>query len=515
MSNRYTQLFLLPQNLYSEGAPILIEAGALLNDSQTNKILAQLKYKNLQEKRIKAMNVRIQPMDVLGNPLGDAISFQYLDLSVDCDEVFGSQTPINLPDNTTRGFSVEVCSVVFDDNSVWEATDASWETLNKPIPFYTGKNQELLKQYQLLYGSGAIYQLQVMKDLWQCVCGAIHKNTTPTCHVCRNSLTDLRRFDMDALKEECAQRLDATAKADAIRRRKIRTLAIVMSSVITVTIAIALLWNPVIHPFVKYNKSYNEAISLFEAGEYKQAENIFLTMPDYKDSNSKVTECNKLITDGKYDNAVALMNAGKYTEAITAFEALNGYKDSATKIIECNTAILDGKYYDAIALMDAGKYTEAIAAFEALTNYKDSVRQIDACHTAILDNKYNNAIALMDAGKYDDAISAFEALEEYKDSTQKISECNTAILDVKYNAALTLMNSGKYENAITAFEEIKTHRDSAKHITTCMSTLAKNYVSKGNTTLAIKWYEKMGDKESANKVRYDYVLANKNNTSQL
>ena len=37
------------------------------------------------------------------------------------------------------------------------------------------------------------------------------------------------------------------------------------------------------------------------------------------------------------------MDSGKYTEAISAFEALDGYKDSTTKITECNTAILDGK----------------------------------------------------------------------------------------------------------------------------------------------------------------------------
>jgi len=123
-----------------------------------------------------------------------------------------------------------------------------------------------------------------------------------------------------------------------------------------------------------------------------------------------------IIPTVKYNDAVALMDAGKYTEAISAFEALEGYKDSVTKISECNTAILDGKYNDAIALMEAGKYTEAISAFEAMEGYKDS-------ETKIIECKYNVAITLMNEGKYTEAISAFEALEGYKDSVNKIEEC--------------------------------------------------------------------------------------------
>lgn len=79
-----------------------------------------------------------------------------------------------------------------------------------------------------------------------------------------------------------------------------------------------------------------------------------------------------IIPNGKYNDAIALMDAGKYTEAISAFEALDGYKDSSTKITECNTAILDGKYNDAIALMNAGNLDEAYGIFFELGNYKDA-----------------------------------------------------------------------------------------------------------------------------------------------
>jgi tetratricopeptide (TPR) repeat protein len=126
-----------------------------------------------------------------------------------------------------------------------------------------------------------------------------------------------------------------------------------------------------------------------------------------------------IIPNGKYNDAIALMDAGKYSEAISAFEALEGYKDSASKITECNTTILDGKYNDAVALMDAGKYIEAISAFEALEEYKDSASKITECNTAILDGKYNDALVLMDEGNLDEAYSIFADLGDYKDAVDK------------------------------------------------------------------------------------------------
>ena len=64
MAERYTRLFSLSENLYASGAPVLIAAGALLKDNQTGKTLAQLKFKSLSEKNIKALKVTIAASDV-------------------------------------------------------------------------------------------------------------------------------------------------------------------------------------------------------------------------------------------------------------------------------------------------------------------------------------------------------------------------------------------------------------------------------------------------------------------
>ena len=69
MNERFIRLYSLPENLYSEGAPVIISAGILLKDNQTGKLLAQVKFKSISQKRIKAVRIRIRAFDVTGNEL--------------------------------------------------------------------------------------------------------------------------------------------------------------------------------------------------------------------------------------------------------------------------------------------------------------------------------------------------------------------------------------------------------------------------------------------------------------
>ena len=56
---RFQRLYELPKNLYVNDTPIMISAGALTKDKNTGKIFIQLKIKNISEKVIKAVFVKI------------------------------------------------------------------------------------------------------------------------------------------------------------------------------------------------------------------------------------------------------------------------------------------------------------------------------------------------------------------------------------------------------------------------------------------------------------------------
>ena len=77
MSERYARLFALPENLYAAGAPVVIAAGALLKDTQTDRVLAQLKLRNIGDKPHTAVTVTVVPLDTVGKPRGQAVDSPY------------------------------------------------------------------------------------------------------------------------------------------------------------------------------------------------------------------------------------------------------------------------------------------------------------------------------------------------------------------------------------------------------------------------------------------------------
>ena len=96
MSERYSRIFSLSENLYTKGSPVIIKAGALLKDNEYGNILAQVKYRNLENKSIKLLKVKIKALDSMGREIGGETEFSYLDLSAKRDEDFGAKTAIPL-----------------------------------------------------------------------------------------------------------------------------------------------------------------------------------------------------------------------------------------------------------------------------------------------------------------------------------------------------------------------------------------------------------------------------------
>ena len=93
MSERFTRFFALPEALYAEGSPLLIEAGALLRDSQNGRLIAQLKLKNLGEKAVQAAKIRLWTVSALGDAAPEPVEYTYLDLKAAHGTAFGSQNP--------------------------------------------------------------------------------------------------------------------------------------------------------------------------------------------------------------------------------------------------------------------------------------------------------------------------------------------------------------------------------------------------------------------------------------
>lgn len=301
MSERFVRVFKLPENIYSEGAPVIISAGALLKDNQTKKILAQLKIKSISNKPIKAVRVLITSFDTLGKQLEDKMKYEYLDLDVYRDCEFGQKVPIPLLDSSARAFSVVIDEVIFEDNGVWQYGGQEIKPLKEQKRLIDSlKDVELLVQYKKKYGEKCDYEMTEDRDLWRCSCGAINRQSEYICHECECSLDDLENVDWEKLAAEKDERLK---KSKSKREKRIKLIALIVFICVAVT-SISILWGN----YIKKRNIYNNAIALLQSdseGKYIKAYDDFRKLGTYKDSKEKAQYALMNVIVSKKDLALA------------------------------------------------------------------------------------------------------------------------------------------------------------------------------------------------------------------
>lgn len=342
MSERYSRLFALSENQYASGSPVVIAAGALLKDNQTGKVIAQLKLRNISNKIIKAAKVCISPFDTVGNPIGEAVQYQYLDLSAKRNEDFGQKTAIALSDATTRSFAVSVDEIAFADNTIWKATGEPWEVLPAQSSFDRTHGVEFTKQLCIKYGAGCKYIPLAEKDLWYCTCGAMNSQKEDKCHACGKSYAVLSNLDYDTIRTEMETRIAAekeqaikdavAAKAKTKKAIKITAIAI---PILAIMVAAAIL----LFGMISKSNAYKGAVALMNAGQYEKAIDEFKELDGYKDSSEQIKIAESAIAEleriaeleAQYNKAINLLHSdvsGNENEAYYILNELGDYKDS-------------------------------------------------------------------------------------------------------------------------------------------------------------------------------------------
>lgn len=414
MSERYARLSALPENLYSVGSPVVIAAGALLKDNQTGKVLAQLKIRNIQNKIIKAATVTLTPLDTVNQPLGSPVDHQYLDLNAARNMDFGQKVPIPLPDAATRAFSAVVTQVIFSDNSIWTSSGTPWEPLSAPVPLLNAfLDSELMKQYQIKFGSDCKFVFKAEQDLWYCSCGALNHQSEEFCHNCRRTSASQSGLDLEQLKADRDERLQREAAEKAVaeaKAQKTRKLAMILvPAAIVVIVAGSLIFGS-----MKNSSAYNNAADLLASGDYDGAAAAFEALGDYKDSADQAKQA-------MYAKAMALMSYGE-----------SGSDEGLSLVLS------EGEAISSDANLSKLYYQEAVEIFESLDTYKDSRKMADSSQyyleQSVMAGAYNTVLEQLENGEYmEDYIDAFWTLMDmgdYEDSqglaslaVSKIFEC--------------------------------------------------------------------------------------------
>lgn len=530
MAERYSRLFMLPTNLYSEGSPVLIEAGALLRDNITGSVLAQLKIKSLNSKVIKAMTVGIIPCDIAGRRLSDAVMHQYLDMNFGRDSEFGQKNAIALPDPATRSFKVYVSEAVFGDNSIYSAPECEWTPLNvaqKPVGHTVlNSDPELFKQFRMTYDPQCTYNYapKVERDLWFCSCQAINRSNEAVCHNCGQKYLPLESIDIKALKaardkrvaEERRQAEEAVAEAErqrreeeakakeaarlaAERRKKItKRVSIIASAVLLVAFLVyATGWHLI--PYIKYTN----AVKAMEAQSYDEAYDAFIALGDFSDSADKAMYCRIEIT---YLEAVALKDAGEYKKAADIFTSLGDYSDSKALAKESN-------YLYADSLLNSGKYEEAYSAFCALGAFKKGVNVVyKDSTTKAQEAKYRYGLACFESADYKNAVEAFELAGDYKEALAKLPEA-------KYLYADSLVGSSDLKEASDLYKELGDYKDSTELYKKTYYQYGLKMLKEKKWGEAINVFTQLDNYEDSQsnlkEAKYGFVLANKNSSNQI
>lgn len=310
MAERFERLYKLPEKLYIDGAPIIILAGALLKDTATGSVVAQIKFHSISEKSIKAIKVSLCAYDVSGSEIEGVKDYQYLDLSVRNGEEFGSNKAIVLPSPVTRSFSILDIIVVFSDDNQWKCEDAT-QLKELPTPKYLRTqlhNSELEKQYKISTTQLATYVPSEIASIWSCTCG--EWNVASKCTRCGSvKKTVFSALNVDALQIETNKRLateqaqreeEARIAAEAeIKHRELkekRKKAVQKrSKIITIigvpVVVVILLFTIWINPhIIQPNIKYSQAIRLIEEGQDQDAYNLFLELKNFKESEAYLSK---------------------------------------------------------------------------------------------------------------------------------------------------------------------------------------------------------------------------------
>lgn len=485
MANRFQELFRLLPKLYSAGAPVMIEAGALQKDSATNRVLAQLKLRSLDPRRICACKVSVRAFEPNGTGLDGVPSFAYLDIDVGSGENFGTKTPIYLPDGNSRSMSVSVIETVFSDGSVWQAEPCEWHQI--PVQEAVVEHfddPELIKQYELRVGGDCPLIPTVQDGLFLCTCGTANLAGARECYNCRRKYADLEAaLDLSTLIKEKDERLQreteareaaeraAAEKAESdriaaeIRRKKVRKAAAITVPILIVIAVIIALMPGGIKPAIDNLSAYNDAKKLLADGSYDEAKLAFSELGDF-------LKAEEMVLESDYQKADSLCAKGEYEQAIDVWNSISEYSDSTERSAAAEEAWHEPDYQAALAMMEDEDFIAASELFASLGGYKDADDKSVECIELKKAEDYDKASADLKNGNYKEAESIFKFLDDYKDAAAQRKAA-------AYAYAVQLAEAEDYSTAIPYFTAAGNYEDAKEHLTDAIYNYACQELSAG------------------------------------
>lgn len=509
MAERFEKLYTLPKNLYSEGAPVIVTAGALLRDTETGSVIVQLKYHSVSTMQIKALKVAISAYDVTGEEVKGVKDYQYLDLNIRNGEEFGANKAIILPDTVTRSFALSKVTVVFADGASVDVF-TPMEPLPESKHLQTALNsEELIKQYRLEINNEAVCVPQKYGPLWCCSCG--QWNFGCTCSACKASnekafsVLDMsiltanmkKRLDEEKIERQKQAEREETARREleecelnrkAAKERRVKRIKKIIPVVCLIALLICAL--AIYRNFAKKNALYNSAVELKNTGNYQDALFAFSEIHDYKNSSDHMAEIIEILIFT--DDDISIRKAVELLEVYPAgnedvFELCQAiyriednqyslYTSYGTIYLSADFYLYNGKPYTNVSYENyLGTMRESTAI--SLSSSKDYLIEIsvigkfkDQTNTLTFNIGEDIATAQIDDGK------TYELSFDHKLNKKEYVPRNEveAENEITYQSANQLLGEKKYDQAIELYKKIVDYKDSAQKISEAEQAILSN-----------------------------------------
>ena len=284
--------------------------------------------------------------------------------------------------------------------------------------------------------------------------------------------------------------------------------------------------------YQKKEESYANAILIYDSDDLSQiniAINLLEELDNYLDSPQKLTYALQKratlneITETTYTKACELLSNAKLAssanEALLLFQKIPDYKDSATKIQECNAIKLELERKELIFVQaqellknafTLEQVDEARKLFASIDGYRTrtthvKIKLCEQKRIEIQKSIYDDALQKLTNAKLsndvDEPIKLLTSIENYSDAKQQIAKClelkqTLERNEVIYKKTKKDLHSAKtiadYEAIKKALSTLTGYRDSKTIITKCDSQIK-----------TIKEAEERARKESEEKARIE------------
>ena len=453
MTERFENLYRLPSSLVLPGCPVAIETGALLKDTQTGKVLAQLKLLALTDKVIKAVKVHFDVNDALGSSIEGPADFQYNDVNICSGNTFGSQVPIFFPNENARSFTVKVTALALEDGEIWRNTANSPMGAFPPLEPLSSqlKTNDLFEQYKMETTPQAAYLPVQYRSFWRCTCGRVNAGTVCTkCGLDKENL--IQATNLSYLTERLENRLAEEKAAEEARLAKEKAEAEEKARI----------------KRESDDKKYIEAVAVLDQSKsINELENAKKTYDSLLEVDGVFRDSTK---KEEYEQKIKKLKKKKKTRTILLVAlllilvggGLFGYyvgypyylrysAESSVKNHDYATAI---KYYEALKspddvtatlykqagyYLEQGQYDDAISAFTDLGDYEDSKDMVKQ-------STYQKGMSLLEAKSYKDAIKVFSGIANYSDAGDRLAQA-------RYEQALVEIESKNYKEALSYLKD--------------------------------------------------------------